>query len=203
MPNAPTAQTITRYVTDPITDPAVNRRNCSVFGTTAGLGAGSYLGSTITNWNVKDCMYCLQYGNVTDCDKCVAATGFCSLTTVGITIVTGLAFGGAGYLCAKQIQKSSCLANNDSEEDNLPPDQDDTPARDITGTTDQETTQPVTTAPVTATGMIDKKSLPNNAGCASSGSMDPLNVPPSYKDLFPDPPNYEEAMKLLRDSARE
>ncbi|MBO9492647.1 hypothetical protein J7438_00860 [Thalassotalea sp. G20_0] len=86
----------------------------------------------------------------------------------------------------------------------MPSDQDDTPARDITGTTDQETTEPVTTAPVTATGVIDKKSLPDKADMrASSDSMDPLNAPPSYKDLFPDPPNYEDAMTLLRDSARE
>ncbi len=203
MLNAPIPQTITRYVTRSITDPKANCHNCTGCGATAGLVAGSFLGTKVTDCSGAECMHCLLRGNTIDCQKCITATGFCSLTTLGIAIVTGLAFGGAGYLCAKHLQGSSCLANNDSEEDNLPPDQDDTPARDITGTTDQETTEPVTIAPVTATGVIDKKSLPDKAGCASSDSMDPLNVPPSYKDLFPDPPNYEEAMKLLRDSARE
>lgn len=191
MLNEPTAQTITRYVTRSITDPKANCHNCTACGAAVGLGSGSFLGTTVTHCSGKQCMYCLQYGNVAECHECMVATGLCSLTTVAITVVSGLAFGGVGYLCAKHLQGSSCLANNDSEEDNLPPDQDDTPARDITGTTDQETTQPVTTAPVTATGMIDKKPLPDKADCASSDSMDPLNVPPSYKDLFPDPPNYE------------
>lgn len=197
MLNAPTAQTITRA----ITDPEVSCRVGSTCGAAAGLGFGIFQGMKVTGCSGAQCMYCIQFGNVTDCNNCLAATTLCSLTSLGITIAGGLTLGVTGYMCAKQMQRSSCLANG-SMEANMPPDQGDpTPAREITCTTDQKITAPVTNSEV-----IDRKPLPYDAHLtASTDSMaTPSNPPPTYEKLYhAPPPTYEEAIKLLRDGARE
>ena len=149
--NAPTAQSITRSITDPETC----CRNSAVCGTTAGLGSGIFLGAKVTGCTPAQAINCFfNSGTVADCQKCFAATYLCTSISVGMAIVGGLTLGITGCMCAKQMQRSSCLANYDSVEANKTSDQEDPPARDITGTKDQKIADQKTTAPVTGPEVI-------------------------------------------------